>query len=65
MFCYVSSYMVDVASHTSDAGLIIFFPLRYFTPLAVLEMKILNIIIGGNLSPPNLHRRKANMEVKQ
>ena len=42
---------------TSDAGLIMFFPLRYFTPVAaaVLDMKILNMIVGGNLSPPNLY----------
>ena len=34
-----------------------FFPLRYFTPVAaaVLDMKILNMIVGGNLSPPNLY----------
>ena len=52
---------------TSDAGLIIFFPLRYFTPVAatVLDMKILNMIVGGNLSPPNLYIQKLMEKYKK
>ena len=42
-------------SHTSEAGLIIFFPLMYCTPPPTLvDTNTLKRMTGGNSPPPNL-----------
>lgn len=49
--------------HTSEAGLITRFPLRYFTPFPSVWINILKKIMGGNSCPPNLFMGKVLIDL--